>query len=49
MVMLGVFASITPEIDPGTWERMIGAAFRTDLQPVNLAAFRLGLGWETRP
>ncbi len=43
MVMLGAFAAITPDIVASVWERMIETAFRPDLRPVNLAAFRRGL------
>jgi len=43
MVMLGAFAARTPEIPQGIWEDTLEAAFRSDLVPVNLAAFRTGL------
>lgn len=43
MVMLGAFAAGTPEIPPDIWEQTIASAFRSDLVPVNLAAFRTGL------
>jgi indolepyruvate ferredoxin oxidoreductase beta subunit len=43
MVMLGAFAAATPEISREIWEATITSAFRPDLVPVNLAAFRAGL------
>ena len=43
MVMLGAFAAITPEIETEVWVQIIESAFRPDLRPVNLAAFRRGL------
>ena len=46
MVMLGAFAGLAPEIPRDTWEATIEAAFRPDLVPVNLAAFRAGLARE---
>ena len=43
MVMLGAFAAITPEVETEVWVQIIESAFRPDLRPVNLAAFRRGL------
>jgi indolepyruvate ferredoxin oxidoreductase beta subunit len=43
MVMLGAFAAATPQIPRSIWEDTIASAFRPDLVPVNLAAFRAGL------
>ena len=43
MVMLGAFAAITPEIGTEVWVQIIESAFRPDVRPVNLAAFRRGL------
>ncbi|MCL7979183.1 MAG: indolepyruvate oxidoreductase subunit beta [marine benthic group bacterium] len=43
MVMLGAFAACTEDIPIHGWEEVIESAFRSDLVPVNLAAFRAGL------
>lgn len=43
MVMLGAFAACMDDIPVHAWEQVIGSAFRSDLVPVNLDAFRAGL------
>jgi indolepyruvate ferredoxin oxidoreductase beta subunit len=42
MVMLGAFAACTHDIPVGEWEKVVSSAFRPDLVPVNLEAFRAG-------
>jgi len=43
MVMLGAFAARSSDIPTRIWKQVIESAFRSDLVPVNLAAFDAGL------